>query len=96
MLNPPPEKLAAISGIWAVPPTTVTLYATVITNVTGRGEASLAYKGHVAGKAGMNLVAFFPSFVKQVCVAGLGSPSPTPLSPELNNRETPRAPVDLL
>ena len=82
--------------MWVVPPTTVTLYATDITNVTGRDEGSTAYKGHVAGKAGMNLVAFFPSFVKQVCVAGLGSPSPTPLSPELNSRETPRAPVNLL
>jgi hypothetical protein len=54
----------------------------------------LAHKGHVAGNIGMNLVWFLPSFVKQACVAGFGSPSPTPVSPEANNSETPRAPIN--
>lgn len=51
-----------------------------------------ALKTHDAGKVGMNLVAFRPSFVKHCCVAGSGSPSPTPPSPEENIKETPRAP----
>jgi hypothetical protein len=41
----------------------------------------------------MNRVTLRPSFVKQICVKGSGSPSPTPPSPEANRRETPRAPV---
>ena len=49
-------------------------------------------KTHDAGKPGMNFVAFRPSFVKHCCVAGSGSPSPTPPSPEENIKETPRAP----
>lgn len=49
-------------------------------------------KTHDAGKPGMNFVAFRPPFVKHCCVAGSGSPSPTPPSPEENIKETPRAP----
>jgi hypothetical protein len=51
-----------------------------------------ALETHDAGKPGINFVAFRPSFVKHCCVAGSGSPSPTPPSPEENIKETPRAP----
>lgn len=47
---------------------------------------------HEAGNAGKNLVVFLPSFEKQIWVAGLEFPSPTPESPEENIKETPRAP----
>lgn len=46
-----------------------------------------------AGNAGRNFVILCPSFEKHVCVAGLGSPSPTPPSPDENIKETPRAPL---
>lgn len=46
-----------------------------------------------AGNPGMNRVAFLPSLVKHCWVAGSGSLSPTPPSPEENIKETPRAPV---
>lgn len=50
---------------------------------------------HDAGKSGMNLVTLRPSLVKHFWVAGFGSPSPTPLSPEENITEMPRAPIIL-
>jgi len=47
-----------------------------------------------AGNPGMKAVLLRPSFVKQDWVAGSGSPSPTPPSPEENIKETPRAPSE--
>lgn len=53
-----------------------------------------AYKGHDAGNKGMKVVLFVPSFAMHPVVEALKvvCPSPTPLSPEPNNSETPRAP----
>lgn len=51
------------------------------------------YNGQAGGNRGRNVVLLVPSFVMHDVVAGLGSPSPTPPSPELKVNETPRAPV---
>jgi hypothetical protein len=58
-------------------------------------KAIAHYKGHVDGNPGRNRVVFLPWLVKQVWVAGLESPSPTPPSPDPNKRLMPRAPEEL-
>ena len=80
-----------------MPPTVVTLCAARQRMNHERGRIrKFAYNGQLAGKPGINLVWLLPSFVKQICDAGSGLPSPTPLSPEANNSETPRAPINRL
>ena len=44
------------------------------------------------GKRGRKRVTLRPSLVKQPWTGGVGLPSPTPPSPELNIKDTPRAP----
>jgi len=53
----------------------------------------MTHKGQLAGKVGMNMFLFKPSFEKHCCVAGFGLPSPTPASPEEKMIDTPREPV---
>ena len=55
-------------------------------------KENYTHNGQLAGNPGINSVAFLPSLVMHSWVAGLGSPSPTPPSPELNIRDTPRTP----
>jgi hypothetical protein len=51
------------------------------------------HKGQLAGNWGWNLNVFLPSFEKHCWVAGSGSPSPTPASPDEKSIDTPREPT---
>lgn len=64
LLNPPPEKAAAVSGMLVVPPTEVTL----IMHSVKRGEKSMQLftdYGQLEGNVGKNIVLLLPSLLMQ-------------------------------